>query len=50
VAIFGLFSAFFFSKTQVKSIKIKANDRYPNKYGKTQKYYNILLSIFKQNM
>jgi len=47
VAIFWPFSPFSFSKTQVKSIKIKANDRSSNKYVKTQEYYNILLSILK---
>jgi len=45
---FDYFQLFFFSKTQVKSIKIKANDRYSNKYVKTQEYYNILLSVLKK--
>jgi len=43
----AIFSAFFFSKPQVKSIKIKANDRSSDKYVKTQEYYNILFSILK---
>ena len=47
VAIFLQFSAFFFSKTQLKRIKIKANERSSNKYVKTQEYYYILLSILK---
>jgi len=44
------FQLFVFSKTQVKSIKIKANDRSSNKYVKTQEYDNILLSILKKQV
>jgi len=51
VAIFWLFSAFFFfSKTQEKSIEIKANDRSSNKYVKTQEYYHNFLSILKKQV
>ena len=44
------FQFFFFSKTQLKSIKIKANDRSSNKYVNTQEYYNILLSVLKEQV
>jgi len=47
---FDYFQLFSLSKTQVKSTKIKANDRSSIKYVKTQEYYNILLSILKKQV
>jgi len=45
-----IFSFCFFSKTQVKSTIIKANDKYSIKYVKTQEDNNILFSILKKQV